>query len=96
MMGSILDVLFDLGELDQTMEVVDELTDRAGNENVIGLKDARAAHARVLAIRGQAAHVADSLDWIEDISRAAGAADDVVIGLGHPLSLVSRSGRMDK
>ncbi|MDP9331573.1 MAG: hypothetical protein M3P11_13185 [Actinomycetota bacterium] len=87
---STLDALVDSGELDEALEVVAGIADRLENEDVIDLAVVRAAQARILALRGQAAQVAASLDWLESASRGAGSADYVVIGLGS--SAFARAG----
>ena len=39
---------------------------------MVDLVVARAAQARILTLRGQAAQVVDTLDWLETTSREAG------------------------
>jgi class 3 adenylate cyclase/tetratricopeptide (TPR) repeat protein len=73
--------LFDCGELDEALENAVALAGRLEDEDVLDLVEVRAGQAQILAVRGQAAQVADSLDWIESTSRGAGAPESAVIGL---------------
>ena len=54
------------------------------------LTEVRALELRILTLRGQAARMADSLDWLESASRETGSAEDVLIGLGS--SAFARAG----
>ena len=54
------------------------------------LTEVRALELRILTLRGQAAQMADSLDWLESASRETGSAEDVLIGLGS--SAFARAG----
>jgi class 3 adenylate cyclase/tetratricopeptide (TPR) repeat protein len=73
--------LFDCGELDEALENAVALAGRLEDEDVLDLVEVRAGQAQILAVRGQAAQVAHSLDWIESTSRGAGAPEYAVIGL---------------
>jgi class 3 adenylate cyclase/tetratricopeptide (TPR) repeat protein len=79
--GSTLDPLYGHGAFDEALDVAAGIEDRPGNVDVTALVNARAARARVLALRGEVAQVADSLEWLESTSREAGAPDYAVIGL---------------
>jgi class 3 adenylate cyclase/tetratricopeptide (TPR) repeat protein len=80
--ASTLDLLVDCGELEEALEVASGIADHLGDEDVWDLVQVRAEQARILALRGQAAHVAGSLDWLESTARGAGVAEIVVSGLG--------------
>jgi class 3 adenylate cyclase/tetratricopeptide (TPR) repeat protein len=86
-----LDTLIDRGEFNEALEVAAGLVERLeAGEDVWDLVVVRAAQTRILAIRGQAAQVATSLDWIESTSRGAGSRDEALLGLGS--SALSRAG----
>jgi ATP/maltotriose-dependent transcriptional regulator MalT len=78
---STLDPLVDSGELDEALEVAADLAERLENEDVLALAFVRAAQARILAVRGQAAQVVAALEGLESTSRVEGSADYAVIGL---------------
>ena len=81
--ASALDVNVDRGELDRVLEAAAGVTDRLeASGNVFDVVQLRAAQARALAVRGQAAQLAGSLDWLESNSRGTGDPALVVIGLG--------------
>jgi class 3 adenylate cyclase/tetratricopeptide (TPR) repeat protein len=90
MTTGMLDLLAEGGHLDEALEVVAGIASRLENEDVVSLVQVRAAEARILALRGQVAQVADSLDRIESLSREAGSVDDAVIRLGS--SAIARAG----
>ena len=85
-----LQKLFDGGELDEAFENAVALAGRLEDVDVLALVAVQAGQARILAVRGQAAQVADSLDWIESTSRGAGAPEFAVIGLAS--SALARAG----
>ncbi len=85
-----LDLLADSGELDEALEVAAEIAGRPENEDVLALATVRAAQARILVLRGQAAQVTGSLDWLESTSRETGDAEFAVLGLGS--SALARAG----
>jgi len=87
--ASTLNPLFDGGELDEALEVAADLAERLENEDVLALLNVRSAQARVLTLRGQAAQVAGSLDWLESTSRVAGAIDSLI---GLEASALARAG----
>jgi hypothetical protein len=81
--------LIDSGELDEALGIA-ERVENFENVDVMNLVDSRAAHARILVLRGQAARVSGWIDWLESTARGAGAMDSSVIGLGS--SAFARSG----
>jgi len=85
-----LDLLADSGELDEALEVAAEIAGRPENEDVLALATVRAAQARILVLRGQAAQVTGSLDWLESTSRETEDAEFAVLGLGS--SALARAG----
>ncbi|MDP9232431.1 MAG: AAA family ATPase, partial [Actinomycetota bacterium] len=80
--ASTLGPLVDRGELDEALESASRLAERLEDEDVVSLVEVRATQARILALRGQAAQVAGSLEWLQSTSRGAGSAQPVVFGLG--------------
>ncbi|MDP9329093.1 MAG: AAA family ATPase [Actinomycetota bacterium] len=80
--SSTLDELVDLGEFEEALELVAVIAERLeAREDVWSLLSVRAAQARILALRGQAAQVVGSLDWMESTARELEAADGVVLSL---------------
>ena len=79
--ASTLDPLVDCGEFDGALEAAVGIAGRLENENVVALVEVRAAQARILAVRGQIAQVAGSLDWLESTSRGTGSAEAVIMSL---------------
>jgi tetratricopeptide (TPR) repeat protein len=79
---STLGPLIDSGELDNALEVAAALAERIEGEDVMNLIGIRATKARILALRGQAAQAAGSLNWMESRSRGTRSAELSVIGLG--------------
>ncbi len=85
---STIDPLIDRGELDEALAAAASVAERLESSDVVwDLVGVRAAQARIQALRGQAAKVAGSLDWLESTARGAGDAQLVVLGLG-PAALV--------
>ena len=85
--AATLDALVDGGEHEQALELATELDGTfEASGSVFDLLEVRAAQARVLSLRGQAAQVADWLDWLETSTREAGSADNIVQGLGAALA----------
>jgi class 3 adenylate cyclase/tetratricopeptide (TPR) repeat protein len=80
--ANTLDSLVDRGEFDEALEVAAGLAGRLDSEDVLALAEVRVQQARILTVRGQAAHVVGSLDWIESTYRGAGSLPDFVTGLG--------------
>jgi ATP/maltotriose-dependent transcriptional regulator MalT len=76
-----IDVLCEMGELDEALEAAADLAARIESADVWHLSAGREAQARILALRGQAAKAADSLDWIESTCRVMEMPQDVVPGL---------------
>jgi class 3 adenylate cyclase/tetratricopeptide (TPR) repeat protein len=79
--ASTLDLLVDAGECQEAIEVGAGLAERLETGvDVLVLVCIRAAQARILALRGQAAQAAGSLDWLESSARGVGS-EILVIGL---------------
>ncbi len=78
---SMLDPLFDSGRLDAALELSAELTVRLGGEERWDLGWIRAIEARALTLRGHAAQVAGTLDWLESTIRDTGSSQHIVFGL---------------
>jgi class 3 adenylate cyclase/tetratricopeptide (TPR) repeat protein len=73
--GSSLDVLIDLGELEEAIIASRRVAEAAERESVIpSLITARAVQARGFSLRGQAERAGD-LDWLEVSARATGAPE---------------------
>jgi class 3 adenylate cyclase/tetratricopeptide (TPR) repeat protein len=80
--GSTLSPLFDAGQLDEALTLASTLTDRL-HDDPVALSEVRSVGARIHTMRGQAALAADYLDWLETITRDAGSAEVLVLGLGE-------------
>ncbi len=76
-----LDPLFNNGEFDRALEVATAIAGRVDNASVLALVMARAVQVRVLTLRGEVAHVTESLAWLELTCRETGDPQTVVIGL---------------
>ena len=80
--GSV-DVLVDVGELDEALETAERI---AKHLETVGdmwdLADCRIGWTRALSLRGQAAQAAELLDWIETTSREMGSAEMSAYGVG--------------
>ena len=79
--GSTLDPLYGNGAFDEALAVAAAIADRSENADVTAQVNAGAARARILSLRGQAAQVSGSLNWLESTAGGAGAPDYAVIGL---------------
>ena len=79
--GSTLDPLFGHGAFDEALDVAAAIVNDSGHLDITAQVNARAAQARVFSLRGEVAHVAGSLDWLESTAAGAGAPDYAVIGL---------------
>jgi class 3 adenylate cyclase/tetratricopeptide (TPR) repeat protein len=90
MVANTVEALVDSGELDVALEIAAALAEGLENEDVMSLVLVRATQARILALRGQAAQVAASLDWLESTARGAGLLDYTVGSLGS--SALARAG----
>jgi ATP/maltotriose-dependent transcriptional regulator MalT len=86
---STLDPLFARGELDEAFEVAAGLAAALEGTEVLTFAITRAAQARISALRGQAADIAESLDGLEATVRAAEAPEYLVMGLAS--SAVARA-----
>jgi hypothetical protein len=88
--GTMLDRLVDGGELDEALEAAAGLGHRIENKSVLDVANVRRTQTRILVLRGQAAEVAGSPDWLESAAREAGMAGFFVTGLGS--SALARAG----
>ena len=80
--GSTLDQLYDSGALDEALKTATEIAHNSEvSEQGLDLASARSCQARILALRGQAAQAAGTLDWLETTTRASGSLDFAVTGL---------------
>ena len=95
-MAGTLDELVDSGTLDEALEGAARLAERLESEDVGVLTEVRALELRILTLRGQAARMADSLDWLESASRTTGSAEDVLIGLGSSAFARAGLGQVDR
>jgi class 3 adenylate cyclase/tetratricopeptide (TPR) repeat protein len=83
LMASQFDVLYELGDLDEALEVAARVAERLeASGDVYDLSAVRAAQARIFALRGEAAKVADAIEWLEPTARGTQAPEIVVSGLG--------------
>jgi tetratricopeptide (TPR) repeat protein len=83
LMASQFDVLYELGDLDEALEVAARVAERLeASGDVYDLSAVRAAQARIFALRGEAAQVADAIEWLEPVARGTQAPEIVVSGLG--------------
>ena len=78
--ASMFDPDFDSGALDDALGLAAGL-DRGEEEAALAVLEARTVRARILALRGQASQMADSLDWLESTTRETGDPQDTVKGL---------------
>ena len=86
-----VDPLFECGEFDVVLQLVDELGPRLeAEEDVLDLVVLVAAQARIAALRGGGAGVADKLDWLETTTRRVGQVDYTVGCLGPAAELHAR------
>jgi class 3 adenylate cyclase/tetratricopeptide (TPR) repeat protein len=72
--ASKLDSLFDSGDFDTALELASGIADRTGDDEVWNLAWVRALVTQILAVRGRAAEVADTLDWLETTTRESGSS----------------------
>ena len=81
--SSSLDALFELGRLDEALEVADELSERAeARGDVWDLISVRVVQARMETLQGGGANAVTWLDWLESSSRESGDPQFVAGGLG--------------
>ncbi len=77
--AGMLYALIDTGELDEALEVAGPLAERLeANEFGMDLASVRAAQARILAVRGQPAQAARSVDWLESASPGKATPESTV------------------
>jgi tetratricopeptide (TPR) repeat protein len=96
LMAGTLDPLFNNGEFDRALEVAAAIAERLENASMLALVMARAAQVRVLTLRGGAAQVADSLEWLEPTCRETGDPQTVIIGLAAAALAHTALGRNDR
>jgi class 3 adenylate cyclase/tetratricopeptide (TPR) repeat protein len=83
LMASQFDVLYELGDLDEALEVAARVAERLeASGDVYDLSAVRAAQARIFALRGETAKAADAIEWLEPTARGTQAPEIVVSGLG--------------
>ena len=78
-----VETLLETGEDEQAFALAGEFA--AGVEasgSVFELSSVRSVQARVLTLRGRAAEVADTLDWLEATTREVGQVDLIIVNLG--------------
>ena len=95
-MAGTLDELVDHGTLDEALDGAARLAQRLETEDIGVLTEVRALELRILTLRGQAARMADTLDWLEATSRETGAAEDALIGLGSSAFARAGLGQTDR
>ena len=79
LMSSTLDALVETGEHEQVLALASELAARyEASGDVLDLSSVRSVQALILTLRGQAAQVADTLDWLEAATRKIGNSDFIV------------------
>jgi tetratricopeptide (TPR) repeat protein len=96
MIGAALDNLIDLGELDEALEGMDETDERTGDDNVVGLFQARVLRTRIAPLRGRADTVESFVGWLEATSRDLVHVQWVVQGLVVAAEVHAALGRQDK
>jgi class 3 adenylate cyclase/tetratricopeptide (TPR) repeat protein len=78
-----IDVLVDMGELDEAMKVATEVAPRLqASGDVSDLELVIAVQTRILVMRGQAAQALELVEWLEAIDTELTGRDDVVLRLG--------------
>ena len=97
LMANTLGVLVETGEYEQALALASELAARyEASGNVLDLTMTRAEQATVLTLRGQAAQVADMLDWLETTTREAGGAEYFVANLSTAAFARAALGQHDR
>ena len=75
-------LLVDTGEHDQAFELAARIADQLETSaNIFDLLQVRSVQAKILTLRGQAAQIAGTLDWLEATARGTGSVDAVVSNL---------------
>jgi predicted ATPase/class 3 adenylate cyclase len=81
--GSTINALWNLGQLDETLELIRELEHRsAADRSVLSRAEGLSYEALVFVLRGRADEIEDGLGWIASTMRASGSAEYSVVGLG--------------
>jgi class 3 adenylate cyclase/tetratricopeptide (TPR) repeat protein len=81
--GSTINVLWDLGALDEALDLVRELERRStADRSVLSRAEGWSYEALVLVLQGRANLIEDRLEWIATTMRASGSAEYGVVGLG--------------
>ena len=89
--------LVETGEHEQALTRASSLADQAeASGNLLGLAQLRAVQAQILALRGQATQVADTLDWLESTCRETGSTDYAVLGFGAAAPARAALGHNDR
>jgi class 3 adenylate cyclase/tetratricopeptide (TPR) repeat protein len=82
-LGSTINALWNLGELDEAVELVRELEHRSAvDRSVLSRAEGWSYEVLVLVLRGRVEEIEDRLDWIASTVRASGSAEYGVVGLG--------------
>ena len=80
--ANTVEVLVETGEHEQALTLAAELGVQAeASGDTLGLTMVRKLQALILTLRGQATHVADTLDWLETTTRQAGQLDFTITNL---------------
>ena len=81
--GSTINALWNLGDLDEAIELVRELERRStADRSVLSRAEGWSYETLVLVLRGRADLIEDRLAWIATTMRASGSAEYGVVGLG--------------
>jgi tetratricopeptide (TPR) repeat protein len=81
--GTTINVLWNLGDLDEALELVRELEGRStADRSVLARAEGWSFETLVLVIQGRADLIEDRLAWIATTMRASGSAEYSVVGLG--------------
>ena len=81
--GSTINAHWDLGNLDEALELIRELERRStADRSVLSRAEGWSYEALVLVLQGRADVTEDRLDWIATTVRASGSAEYGVVGLG--------------
>ena len=95
--ASMLICLVETGEPEQALTLAAGLArNLEASGNVADLADVRTTQTRILALRGQASRVAETLDWLEATSRKVGNLGVLVMDLGTAAVARAALGQADK
>ena len=93
--ASALDGLFEVGELDEALEIAAELDGRIVGEDVFDLIEVRSAQVRIHAMRGET-EASATHEWLEVTGRSLPDPQFVVLGLGPSALARHRLGEDDR